>query len=235
MLTAVAGGLIGGFAMLLGAVAAFHVHISAPVLGRIMAFAAGTLICAVTLELTVQAYQESGGIPFLLGLTTGALCFYLGNRAIQRRFEDRTGGTAAAVVLGAVLDGIPESMSIGLTAATGDQVSVALVVSVFLSNVPEGVVPTPELQAAGWSRHRIVVMWTLIALACGASALFGYLVLGALPSFLDAFVLAFAAGTILTMLSITLIPEGVERAGPPVGLWVVFGYILSTILVAATN
>ena len=111
----------------------------------------------------------------------------------------------------------------------------ALVVSVFLSNVPEGVVPTPELQAAGWSRHRIVVMWTLIALACGASALFGYLVLGALPSFLDAFVLAFAAGTILTMLSITLIPEGVERAGPPVGLWVVFGYILSTILVAATN
>jgi ZIP family zinc transporter len=78
-------------------------------------------------------------------------------------------------------------------------------------------------------------MWVIVALACGASALFGYLILGSLPPFFDAFVLAFAAGTILTMLSITLIPEAVERAGPPVGLWVVFGYILSTILVATTN
>jgi ZIP family zinc transporter len=97
------------------------------------------------------------------------------------------------------------------------------------------VVPTPELQAAGWSKRRIVVMWTLTALLCGLSAMFGYFVLGALPAFLDAFVLAFAAGTILAMLSITLIPEAVERAGPPVGLWVVLGYILSTILVAITH
>jgi ZIP family zinc transporter len=235
LLTAVGGGLLGGVAMLLGALVAFRVRIAAPTLGRIMAFAAGTLVCAVTLELTAEAFDESGGLPFALGLTAGALSFYAGQQAIERRFEERPGGIGVAIVLGSVLDGIPESMSIGLTAATGEHASLALVVSVFLSNVPEGVVPTPELEAAGWSRRRIVTMWTLVALACGASAIFGYAVLGAVPDSLDAFVLAYAAGTILTMLAITLFPEAVARAGPPVGLWVVLGYAMAAFLVSTTN
>ena len=247
MLEATVWGFVGGFAMFLGAVIVFHVRPSTELVGRVMAFGAGTLVCAVTLELTTEAFQEAGGGAFVLGLLGGTGAYYLGDRLIERRLgrididaapgdPDAPGmGNALKVVLGSVLDGVPESAAIGLSIASGGTVSLALLVAVFVSNVPEGLMPSIDMEASGLSRRRIYLMWLALAVVCTLSSIFGYLVLGVLPNPVDAFAQAFAAGAILTMLVMVFLEEAVERAGRAVGIWTVLGYALATLLIVVQH
>jgi len=242
MLDATVFGFLGGFAMVVGAFIGFRGHPTSGIVGRVMAFGAGTLVCAVTLELTVEAFDESRGGVFVLGLLAGCGAYYLGDLIIERRLgrididaepgdADAPGmGNALKVVLGSVLDGVPESAAIGLSIASGGTVSVALLVAVFVSNVPEGLMPSLDMEAAGLSRRRIYGMWLLLALVCTGASIFGYLVLGGLPDPIDAFAVAFAAGAILTMLSMVFLVEAVQRAGRAVGIWTVLGYALAALL-----
>ncbi|MET0276528.1 MAG: ZIP family zinc transporter, partial [Acidimicrobiia bacterium] len=205
MVEATVWGFVGGFAMFLGALVAFHTHLSPAFVGKVMAFGAGTLVCAVTLELTTEAFQEAGGGAFVLGLLAGTGAYYLGERLIEQRLgridldaapgdPDAPGmGNALKVVLGSVLDGVPESAAIGLSIAAGGTVSLALLVAVFVSNVPEGLMPSIDMEASGVPRKRIYVMWLALAGVCTLSSIFGYLILGALPEPVDAFAQAFAA------------------------------------------
>ncbi|MFI5046193.1 MAG: ZIP family metal transporter [Acidimicrobiia bacterium] len=242
MLQAIGFGFLGGFAMLLGAIVAFHTQLTTGVVGRVMAFGAGTLVCAVTLELTTEAFQEARGGAFVLGLLAGSGAYYLGDAMIERRLgaldidaepgdPDAPGmGNALKVVVGSVLDGVPESAAIGLSIAAGGTVSAALVVAVFVSNVPEGLMPSLDMDASGVARGRIYSMWFVLALVCTLSSVFGYAVLGNLPQPVDAFAEAFAAGAILTMLVMVFLVEAVERAGRAVGIWTILGYALATLL-----
>ncbi|MET0627600.1 MAG: ZIP family zinc transporter [Acidimicrobiia bacterium] len=242
MIEAVVWGFLGGFAMLLGAFIGFRTHPSSAIVGRVMAFGAGTLVCAVTLELTLEAFDEARGAVFVLGLLAGTGAYYLGDRIIERRLgtidiDAEPGdadapemGNALKVVLGSVLDGVPESAAIGLSIASGGTVSVALLVAVFVSNVPEGLMPSLDMEASGISRRRIYGMWFALAIVCTLSSVFGYAVLGSLPDPIDAFAEAFAAGAILTMLVMVFLVEAVQRAGRAVGIWTILGYALATLL-----
>jgi ZIP family zinc transporter len=242
MLEATAWGFFGGFAMFIGAFVAFHTRLSTVVVGRVMAFGAGTLVCAVTLELTVEAFDESKGFWFVLGLLAGTGAYYAGDALIERRFgaididaepgdpDAPSMGNALKVVVGSVLDGVPESAAIGLSIATGGAVSASLLIAVFISNVPEGLMPSLDMEAAGAPRRRIYLMWLALALVCTVSSIFGYLVLGSLPNPVDAFAEAFAAGAILTMLVMVFLVEAVQRAGKSVGIWTVLGYALAAML-----
>ncbi len=242
MVQATVWGFLGGFARLVGAFVGFRTHPSTGVVGRVMAFGAGTLVCAVTLELTVDAFDESRGGAFVLGLLAGSGAYYLGDLIIERRLgrididappgdpDAPAMGNALKVVLGSVLDGVPESAAIGLSIATGGTVSLSLLVAVFVSNVPEGLMPSLDMEASGLSRRRIYAMWLVLALVCTAASIFGYLVLGNLPKPVDAFAEAFAAGAILTMLVMVFLVEAIERAGRAVGIWTILGYALAAML-----
>ena len=242
MLEATVWGFLGGVAMLVGAFVGFRTHPTSGIVGRVMAFGAGTLVCAVTLELTVEAFDESRGGVFVLGLLAGTGAYYLGDLIIERRLgrididaepgdaDAPAMGNALKVVLGSVLDGVPESAAIGLSIASGGTVSAALLVAVVISNVPEGLMPSLDMEAAGLSRRKIYGMWFLLALVCTVASIFGYLVLGELPDPVDAFAEAFAAGAILTMLVMVFLVEAVQRAGRAVGIWAVLGYALAALL-----
>ena len=242
MWQAIGWGLLGGLAMLLGAIVGFHSRLSPAAIGRVMAFGAGTLICAVSLELTVDAFQEAHGPAFVLGLLAGSGAYYLGDHLIEQRLgtididaapgdEDAPAmGNALKVVLSSVLDGVPESAALGLSIASGGTVSAALMVAVFISNVPEGLMPSLDMEASGVSRRRIYGLWVALTVVCAASSLFGYSVLGELPHPVDAFAEAFAAGAILTMLVMVFLEEALRRAGRSVGIWTILGYALATLL-----
>jgi zinc transporter, ZIP family len=141
-------------------------------------------------------------------------------------------GSPLAIVLGIVLDGIPESLVLGLTIVVGGSVSAAFLVAVALSNVPEAVAATSGLARSGWSGARILGLWTLVSLVSGAAALVGFAVFDDASSTLLAFVLAFAGGAILTMLADTMMPEAFEHAGPLVGVVTTFGFALAFALSA---
>jgi ZIP family zinc transporter len=151
----------------------------------------------------------------------------MGGADRKRSDGSQASGSALAIVLGIVLDGIPESATLGIGLLSGEGVGVALVAAIFISNIPEAIAATAGLSASGWRRTRLLGLWTLVALVSGLAALAGYVLLdGASPATI-AFVLAFAAGAILTMLADTMMPEAFENGGKVVGLATTLGFGLA--------
>jgi ZIP family zinc transporter len=136
-------------------------------------------------------------------------------------------GSGLAIVLGAVLDGIPESIVLGMSLLAGTGVSVAFVAAVFISNLPEGLAATSGLTESGWSTARILGLWTGVTLVSATSALLGYGVFDDASPWVTAFVLAYAGGAVLTMLADTMMPEAYAQAGPLVGLFTTAGFAVA--------
>lgn len=233
MSAAFAWGALAASSLLIGGVLALLFRVSGRVLGLILGFGAGVLISAVAYELVEEAFSTSdGGVWVAAGLGAGALVYFVGDELIDHRGGakrksmdgEQEEGTALAIVLGTVLDGIPESAVIGLTLLEGGSVSIAILVAVFMSNLPEAIGATSGLAIAGWRRSRILGLWLLVILASALASLGGYALFGDASPNTIAFVLAFAGGAILTMLSVTMIPEAYLRGGKAVGLFTTFGF-----------
>jgi ZIP family zinc transporter len=206
------------------------------VLGMVMAFGSGVLISAVAFELVEEAFNTSswhGAVA--LGLLAGSFVFYAGDTLIDRFGGDdrkssggeQADGSALAIVLGIVLDGIPESIVLGVTVATGGAVSAAFLAAVAISNVPEAVAATSGLSKSGWPARRLLGLWTLVSLVSGAAALVGFAAFDTASPKTIAFVLSFAGGAILTMLADTMMPEAFEHGGKLVGLVTTLGFALA--------
>jgi ZIP family zinc transporter len=229
-------GALAGSALLLGALIAMAVDVSSRVLGVVMGFGAGVLISALSFDLVEEAVDTSagsGGVAW--GLLAGATVFFVGDLLIDRMgghgrkssTGERAEGSGLAIVLGAVLDGIPESMVLGLGLLAGEGISVAFIAAVFLSNLPEGLAATTGLVSAGWSRTNVVLLWVAVVLVSALSSLLGYAVFdGAAPATV-AFVLAFAGGAILCMLADTMMPEAFNAEGRLVGLFTAAGFAVA--------
>lgn len=233
MVEAALWGLVGGLALVIGALIAIAFKPKKHAVAYVMAFGAGVLISAVAYELVEEAFSTSdGGVWVAAGLGAGALVYFVGDELIDHRGGakrksmdgEQEEGTALAIVLGTVLDGIPESAVIGLTLLEGGSVSIAILVAVFMSNLPEAIGATSGLAIAGWRRSRILGLWLLVILASALASLGGYALFGDASPNTIAFVLAFAGGAILTMLSVTMIPEAYLRGGKAVGLFTTFGF-----------
>jgi zinc transporter, ZIP family len=229
-------GALASSSLVLGALLTWAFGIGQRLLGLIMAFGAGVLISAVSFELVGEAHETSAGSGGVgLGLLCGCAVFFVGDALIDRmggaERKDSGGGQAEgsplAITLGIVLDGIPESIVLGLTILQGGTVSTAFLVAVLLSNVPESIAATAGLTRAGWGRARIIGLWTLVTVVCGLSSLFGYAVFDAAAPSTVAFVMSFAAGAILTMLADTMMPEAFEHGGKLVGVLTTLGFALA--------
>jgi ZIP family zinc transporter len=174
----------------------------------------------------------------VVGIFVGCAVFFGGDWLIDRlggeHRKDAKGaqqtGSALAIVLGTVLDGIPESMVIGLTIYEGGAVGAAYLTAVFISNLPESVSSSAGLAAGGWKGSRILVMWIGIALISGLASLAGYGLFQQSSSDVVAFVLAFAGGAILTMLADTMMPEAYENGGKLVGVVTTLGFVTALVI-----
>jgi ZIP family zinc transporter len=233
-------GLFTGSSVLLGGVIALRRPPHRRALGLIMAFGAGVLISAVAYELVLEAFDASDDFRGVaIGLTAGALVFYFGDLLIDRRGghgrKDAEGsqqqGDPLGIVLGIVLDGVPESVVIGVTLAAGQTAGAAMIVAVFLSNLPESMSATTGLLTAGWTQRSIIWLWTAVTVVAGLSSWLGYAVIGDASGDVVAIVLGFAGGAILTMLADTMMPEAFEQEGRAVGLATTLGFALSFLVV----
>ena len=229
-------GAVGAGALVIGAVAALVLPIPRRVLGLIMALGTGVLISAVSFDLVDEAVGTGDRLgAAALGLALGAVSFYVGDGLVDRMGGDRrkssggeqVDGSGPAIVLGAVLDGIPESIVLGVGLLGGTGVSLAFIAAVFLSNIPEGIAGTTGLEAAGWAPRRIIGLWLLVTLVSALAALAGYAVFDTASPETLAFVLSFAGGAVLTMLADTMAPEAFQHGGREVGLFTTAGFALA--------
>jgi ZIP family zinc transporter len=228
-------GLLAASSLLIGGLLVLGVRVGDRLLGLIMAFGAGVLISAVAYELVEEAFTTSRGAGLAFGLPAGALVFFIGDEIIDRMGGSgrksmdgkQEAGTALAIVLGIVLDGIPESAVIGLTLLQGGSVGAALLVAVFLSNLPEAIAATTGLRTAGWRTRDVLGLWLVVMLVSALASLAGYGLFDDASADTIAFVLSFAAGAILTMLADTMMPEAYARGGKLVGLATTLGFGLA--------
>jgi ZIP family zinc transporter len=229
-------GFWGGLAaasLLVGAEVAFFVPMSRRTIGLIMAFGVGALFSAVSYELVAEALVHADGWQVAAGLLAGALTFFAGDLLVERsgganRMRGGTDdGQAKAIVLGSVLDGIPESIVLGLSLVFGGGVSAGLLAGIFLSNLPEGIGATKGLDEAGWSRRDIRLMWLLIVVVSTVAAAAGYGLLETADPTVGAVIQAFAAGALLTMIADTMAPEAYADSGNLSGILTTFGFIVA--------
>lgn len=234
MTEAMAWSLLGASSLLLGAFLAFTVPIGNRLLGMITGFGVGVLISAVAYELVEQAVIASANsFAIAAGFALGALAFYAGDLVIDRRIAGAGGGGGGlAIVLGAVLDGIPESVVIGASLLTGDEASVAVVVAVFLSNIPEAIAASSDLARGGWPSIRILLLWVAVVVTSTLAAGIGYSALSGASGTWIAAIQAFAGGAILTMVADEMMPDAFEftQHHKSVGLVVAFGFAVAASL-----
>jgi ZIP family zinc transporter len=229
-------GAFSASSLLIGGAIALRRNLSSRIVGLIMGFGAGALISAVAFELVEKAIETgAGSYTPALGLAAGALVYFGGDWYIDARGGknrkdiggDRTAGNAQAIMLGTVLDGIPESIVVGGSLVAGSGVSIAMVAAAFLSNFPEAVGATDGLKKGGTPARHLMGLWLGIVAISALSSALGFVILDDAPETVGAFFQAFAAGAILTMLVDSMIPEAYEEGGKAVGLVTVLGFALA--------
>src|SRR4051812_4407854 len=195
-----------------------------------MGAGAGMLISAVSFELVEEAATVSnkeGGVA--VGFFAGAICYFVGDRLLERT-ASRGGNedeSVLGIVLGMVLDGIPESAVLGLMLVKGGEVGLAMLAAVLVSNFAESIAASSGLLAKGWTSASVYLLWLGIALACAIACAAGFVLLDDASRRTVTIVLAFAGGAILCMLTSTMVPGAYERSGRAVGLAATLGFALA--------
>lgn len=231
-------GFVAGAALIIGAAVAYFVRVPQRVIATIMAFGSGVLISVLSFELIAEAYRGGGFGPTAVGFLGGAVVYTAANWWLSRQgarhrkrsqhqqpSEDEHSGSGLAIAFGTLLDGVPESIVIGLSMLGGNGVSAVTVTAIFLSNIPEGLSSAAGMKKAGRKAVYIFGVWTGIAAISGIAALLGYSVFRHFSSEVIAATTAIAAGGILAMLADTMIPEAFEEAHEFTGLVTVIGFL----------
>ena len=202
-----------------------------------MAFGAGALISALAFDLTEDAFAHGGTLPVAGGLAAGAIVFFTGDQLLHRRGGARRGkrmtkaaDNGPAIVLGAMLDGIPESVVLGSTLIAGGSIGLPFLAAVAISNVPEALSAAADLRREGHRPPWIIGLWVAVAVVSGIASALGYALLGGMGAGAIPLIQSFAAGAILTMLSDTMIPEAFADGGDLSGLATVFGFATAFLL-----
>ncbi|QTE30082.1 ZIP family metal transporter [Pengzhenrongella sicca] len=228
MWEALAWGALAASSLVIGALLGVARHWRKATIGVVLGFGAGALISSISFELAEEGLAVGGAVPLAAGLAAGALAFYFADRLVRRLGSGLGGGSAGLpLALGALLDGIPEQAVLGLGLAQGKGVSVAFLVAIFVSNLPESIGSATDMSAAGERPRRIVGLWVVVAVACTLASLGGFAVAEFTAEQFEAGVDGFAAGALLVMLVGSMIPEATEKAGDKAGLAAVLGFAVA--------
>ncbi|MBM7572585.1 ZIP family metal transporter [Aquibacillus albus] len=237
MWNAILWGTIAASATMAGAIIVLKFSIPKRLIAFIMALGTGALIGATTYELLGEALELSGFKELAIGFLGGALVFTILDIIVtnkgghQRKESDRQHDTSSSsaglgIFIGTIMDTLPESAMIGMSLIGGESVSLALVISIFISNLPEGISSTVGLQKNGYSKKKIIFLWLLVVFFSALSSVGGTF-LEAAPDSIKAIMSAFAGGAIISMIASTMMPEAFKKGGPSVGFITSIGVFIS--------
>ena len=226
MLNAFGLGALAQSSLLLAGLLVCWVTVPRRLVGVLAGFGAGALLAAISFDLIA----ETDGLDeweLVLWMLVGVAVFLVGDRIVERRFGSEGTGGAMGIVVGSVVDGVPESIIFGVQLATGLPVSASFLAAVLISNVPQAIAPSADLAAAGWGARRLGRLWLLVVLACGVAAALGYAAADASGNITGARMAALAAGGLLAMMTNSLMPFAYERGGEMAGVATVVGFCLA--------
>ena len=215
---------------------------------RLLALSAGLLIALLSYDLVEVAFQIGGISASLAGFGLGIFVYILANRLIAdggigRRHSHACGGlgglteeqisernAATALVIGATLDGIPESMSIGISFLDNALVSASVILAVAVANIPEGLASGAGLKRSGLKTFKILTIWSIVVFACVLAAVAAHSLMGGLSPFAKAAMTAFAGGGVLAMTLNNVIPEAYEDVHDQISILGGIGFAVAFIV-----
>src|SRR5918997_672168 len=225
MLEALLFGLIASSALVIGGVAGAFWRPPRALVAVALAFASGALITALAFDLFEESFNKGGAWLSGVGLLVGAAAFVAADELLDRHIEG--GGVSGFAILAAVtLDGVPENLALGVTLLEGTG-SLALLVAIFASNLPEALGGAVGMRDQGRSGGFVILVWTVTALLLAASVVVGRAALSGANESLLAVLLAFAGGAVLASLADTLMPDAYREGGALVAFATAAGFFLS--------
>ena len=226
MLQAILLGAAAQAALVLSGLLVFKVSFSDRFVGILAGFGVGALIEAIAFDLIAET-KDLSHFEFALWMLLGAAVFLVGDALVEKRFgDDGGGGQAMGIVVGSVVDGVPESIIFGIQVATHFPISLGFLAAVFVSNFPQAIAPSADLAKSGWKMGRLVGMWSLVLLACAVASGLGFAAASAFSSVNGDRMAALAAGGLLSMIADSMMPFAVKRGGQYVAIAVVVGFCL---------
>jgi ZIP family zinc transporter len=219
-------------ALVLCGLVVYVITVPSKVNGAIAGFGSGALIGAISFDLIPESKPLADFLDLAVWLLIGGLVYLVSDRLVEAKFGQsaektksgaKSGGSPLGIVVGAVVDGVPESLIFGIQLATGLAISAGFLAAVWVSNIPQALAPSSELAKEGWRRTRMTVMWGTVVIACGVVASIGYALTDAI-GLNGGRAAAFAAGGLLAMLTDSLVPYAYERGGGWAGVWTVVGF-----------
>ena len=229
MLHAFGIGLLAQLSLLLAGLLVCWVTVRPKIVGILGGFGAGAMIAAVSFDLLPEAEAHIDKWQTGLWMMIGVAVFLVADKFVENRFGSEGAGGAMGIVVGSVVDGVPESAILGIQVGTGVAISVSFVAAVFVSNIPQAIAPSADLAASGWGPRKLGRLWLLVVLACAAAAALGYLATDVAPAVQGDRMAALAVGGLLAMLTNSLIPFSFERGGAQAGAATALGFCLSVL------
>jgi len=226
--------------LILGVIIGTTLKISQKIIAAIMAFGSGVLICALTFGLMEEAFKHGGFDAVIIGFLLGGLVFISGDFLIHRiggrnhkrkaHFKSTRETNGKAIVLGSLLDGVPESIALGVALLSKNGIGLLMLVAIFLSNLPESLSSIDDLQKEGFSRQRIYMTWSIVSICVASSVVLSFLFLEKLDLNTLGNIESFASGAILAMLADSMMPEAYEDGGFIIGFLTMLGFLTAFIL-----
>jgi zinc transporter, ZIP family len=242
--------------LVIGCTVALFVSLRKSVIAAIMAFGSGVLVAALTFSLVEEAFSLSQSIPpVVIGFILGGVSYSVANHILDRKSKSKSktegtrggavrkrkrshgdnagGGKSASglsLLVGSVMDNIPENMALGISLVTGGAVNIVLIAAIFISNFPEGLASTEGMKSNGRSKKYILVLWCIAVIIGTISTAIGFAVLSKASPFIISVAISFAAGAILVMLAESMIPEAFEEGGSKIGLAAMAGFAIAFVL-----
>ena len=234
---------VGG-ATLIGAIIGFlFKKISHKFSDIVLSFAAGVMLAASVLGLVLPSLEHGGKYGILItiaGIFVGAICLDLVDKLVphlhkmaEPDIEPHKSVNINKVFLfvtAIAIHNLPEGIAAGVGFGSGDTTQALIIAGgIALQNIPEGMVIIGPMLAAGVSRRKTLAIASLTGIIEVVGTFIGYFAIS-IASVILPFALAFAAGTMLYVISDEMIPEthahGSER-GATYSLLVGFSVMLA--------
>ena len=240
MKIAIVYSFLAGFSLILGVIVGTAFKISQKVIAAIMAFGSGVLICALTFGLMEEAFKHGGFDAIVLGFLVGGVVFIGGDFLVHRyggrnhkkkkHFKTVRDTNGKAIIFGAALDGIPESVALGLSLLEKNGIGLLMLAAIFLSNLPESISSINDLRKEGLSTKQIYFTWSIVSICSIAAAILSFFFLKNISLNARGIIEAFASGAILAMLADSMMPVAYEEGGYLIGFLTMLGFLTAFIL-----
>ena len=238
-LEALGWGFIAFFIQPVSAIFGAKFNISKKLISIALAFTSGVLIALLTYDLLDVSFELGGLFPTIIGLLMGIFSYIFLNKFISnigvrlahspssnKRCKDDNNDEklSYALIVGALIDGIPESASIGISLLENRIVSASIIVGIIIANIPEAIASGAGLKNSGYNLKNIALIWLIVAFLCSFSSFLAFIFLSNASLSLQALIIALAGGGVLAMVLQSVVPEAYQGTQEQVSIFGALGF-----------